>query len=394
MKKLIALLLALVMCLSLCACGADAEKIELYDKYDKLIDYMEDEKYDKAYEYIVKKAMKAEGSGSEEGGLEGDLAEKEQARQNEYDRLMREIENLEDSLANDYTYSMSYQVEGSDEWTWIEGSEAYLRLRDDLLAMDGYKDTKELAERFTVLEDMMIGTIVTWTDALGNNNEEKNLLPYAYDKEGNIIKGVVPEEFQSFTSTWDRYNYEYDADGMLVSLKLMYDDTINAVIDITYNADGTVAGYEYKSAGGYTRSATYIYEGGRLVQQTYTDGYGDQYVINYTYNEAGQLIMTQEEEVRDYTWRYVDTVAYTYDADGNIATKRVSEFYYYNNVVEGENYVHEWTYTYDDNGRIATALDTHLGNFNELGEQTDNNLEFPKTHTYNYGQYCVYTPAN
>lgn len=393
MKKLITLMLALVLCLGLCACGEDAEKIELYDKYDKLIKYMEKEKYDKAFEYIMKKAEKAQ-TDEDKSGIEGDLAEKDQARQEEYDRLCREIENLEESLANNYTYSMSYQPEGSEDWVWVEGSEAYLVLREQLLAMDGYQDTEELAERFTVLEDMLIGTTETWTDALGNNNENQNNLPYAYDKDGRIIKGVAPEELQDFAGTWEHYNYEYDADGMLISLKVIYDDTISAVIDITYNADGTVAGYEYKNSGGSARSATYIYEGGRLIQQTFADHYGDQYVVNYTYDEAGQLVMTQEEEVDDSSWRYVDTVVYTYDADGNVATKRVSEQYYYNDVMEGENYVHEWTYTYDEDGRIVTALDTHLGNFNELGEQTDSNLEFPRTHTYNYGQYCVYTPAN
>ena len=107
MKKLIALTLALVMCLGLCACGADAEKIELYDKYDKLIDYMEDEKYEKAYEYIMKKALKADGNDEDKAGIEGDLAEKDQARQDEYDRLMNEISNMEQNIADGYGYSTS-----------------------------------------------------------------------------------------------------------------------------------------------------------------------------------------------------------------------------------------------------------------------------------------------
>ena len=390
MKKLIALTLALVMCLGLCACGADAEKIELYDKYDKLIDYMEDEKYEKAYEYIMKKALKADRNDEDKVGIEGDLAEKDQARQDEYDRLMNEISNMEQNIADGYTYGTSYQPEGSEDWVWVEGSEALMMLREQLLAMDGYADTEEIAERFVVLDDMLIGTTETWTDALGNNNVNENKYPYEYNENGLIVRGVAPEELQSFAGTWEKYNYEYDANDMLISLKEMWDDTINAVIDITYNADFTVASTSYRNSSGSSRNDTYVYEGGRLVQQLYTTGGDSQYVINYTYNEAGQLAMTQEEEVRDYTWRYVDTVAYTYDVDGNVATKRVSEHYYYNDVLEGENYVHEWTYTYDDNGRLLTALDTHLGNFNELGEQTDNNLDFPRTHTYIYDQYCLY----
>ena len=380
MKKLIALLLALVMCLSLCACGADAQKIELYDKYDKLIGYMEDNKYDKAYEYIAKKALNADNN-------------KDQARQEKYEDLLREIENLEESLSNGYTYSMSYQMEGSDEWTWVEGSEACLRLRDELLAMDGYKDTKELAERFTILEDMLISTTETWIDALGNNNENTTNNPYIYNKDGRIVRGLAPEEFQDVAGTWSTYNYAYDADGKLVSLKEMFDETVESVINITYNTDGTVASTEFKSASGNAQNNVYTYEDGRLVQQTYTNCYSEQYVINYTYNEAGQLIMTQEEEVSNYPWRYVDSVTYTYDASGKVATKRVSEYYYYNNQLQAENYVHEWAYTYDGD-RVLTAVDTPLGCFNEKGEQTETAQEFVRTHTYNYGQYCVYTPAN
>lgn len=393
MKKLVTLLLALVMCLGLCACGADAEKIELYDKYDKLIKYMEKEKYDKAFEYIMKKAEKAQ-TDEDKSGIEGDLAEKDQARQDEYDRLLREIESLEQNIADGYTYSTSYQPEGSEEWVWVEGSDAYLVLREQLLAMDGYQDTEELAERFVVLEDMLIGITETWTDALGNENKNENKFPYAYNEIGLITKGIAPEELQDFAGTWEHYNYEYDANDMLISLKVIYDDTISAVIDITYNADGTVASTEYKNSNGSVRNDTYVYEDGRLVQRFYTTGGDSQYVINYTYNEASQLIMTQEEEVRDSSWRYVDTVAYTYDADGNVATKRVSEHYYYDGTMQNENYVHEWTYTYDDDGCLVSALDTHLGNFNELGEQTDSNLDFPRTHTYNYGQYCLYNSAN
>ncbi len=388
MKKLITLLLALVLCFVLCACGEDAEKLDLYDKYDKLIDYMEDEKYDKAVAWIIKKAEKKENNADDGPALTPD----DDPRIDEYDRLCRELENLDEALTENWTYSYNYLPEGSDEYVWLEGSEAYLQLREELLAMDGYKDTEDLVERFTVLEDMLVKTTTSYTDALGNVNENFPT-PNVYGVDGRIVKGYAPEEFLPQAGEWAIYNYEYDDSGRVVSLKELWDDAIESLLNITYNSDGTVAATEYKDSNGNFRNDTYVYEGGRLIQQLYSNNYDEQHIITYTYDEAGQLIKTEDQEMNDSSWQYIDTVAYTYDAKGNVASKRVSEFYFYDGELQSENYVHEWTYTYDG-GKLVTALDTHLGSFNELGEQTDSDLEFPKTHTYTYGTYCVYTPAN
>lgn len=61
MKKLLSLLLALVLCLSLCACGGSAE-LEKYQKYETLINYLEAEEYENAYYELLRLSQGAQGT--------------------------------------------------------------------------------------------------------------------------------------------------------------------------------------------------------------------------------------------------------------------------------------------------------------------------------------------
>lgn len=385
MKRITALALALVLCFSLCACGGDTEKLELYEKYEDLIDYMEDGDYQNALSWVMTKAQsKQNNQDNEDGpGLSG--------KQETYDRLCRELETLEEHLANGWDYWYSYLPEGSEEYVSLYGSEAYLQLRQELLNLDGYKDSQELAARFTVVEDVLLSVTRTYTDALGNEHQD-TMAHYAYNAQGQICSGPAPEEV-SYLAYLITPSWEYDDNGRLVCLKEVSGDTVEAVLNIFYNADGTTDRTEYKNASGGTYSYQYVYEDGRLVQRNRTDGY-DTYIQTYTYNDAGQLIKTEEQNAQQNSWYYVDTAIYTYDAAGNVASKRESEFEFVDGVLDSENYIRQYTYTYDDDGNLLTALETDQGSLNAAGEQTETDLYFPMTHTYNYGNYCVYTPAS
>ena len=56
MKKAIALVLVLVLCLALVACD-NSEEMEKYKKYETLINYLEEEEYQKAYTELLKLSM-------------------------------------------------------------------------------------------------------------------------------------------------------------------------------------------------------------------------------------------------------------------------------------------------------------------------------------------------
>lgn len=64
MKKLIALLLAAVMCLSLVACG-NSEEMEKYKKYETLINYLEAEDYESALEEMIKLSQHSSDNGED-----------------------------------------------------------------------------------------------------------------------------------------------------------------------------------------------------------------------------------------------------------------------------------------------------------------------------------------
>ncbi len=64
MKRIIATILALIMCLALVACG-NSEKEELYDKYESIIRSLEKHNYDKALEKIEKLSSKHQSATTE-----------------------------------------------------------------------------------------------------------------------------------------------------------------------------------------------------------------------------------------------------------------------------------------------------------------------------------------
>ena len=73
MKKLLALLLAICLCLTFAACGEDKEEEiskgeKMYKKYKEIISYMEDGNYDAAYDAMV--ALSGDSLSGENNGNE------------------------------------------------------------------------------------------------------------------------------------------------------------------------------------------------------------------------------------------------------------------------------------------------------------------------------------
>lgn len=66
MKKMIVLLLVVMMCLSLCACG-NSEKLEKYEKYETLINYLEANDYASAIAEITQMQISGGSNDSNDG---------------------------------------------------------------------------------------------------------------------------------------------------------------------------------------------------------------------------------------------------------------------------------------------------------------------------------------
>ena len=63
MKKIISMLLVVVMCLGICACASEEEK--LYEKYEDIIEALEDEDYEDAVKEIYKLYEKSDAKEEE-----------------------------------------------------------------------------------------------------------------------------------------------------------------------------------------------------------------------------------------------------------------------------------------------------------------------------------------
>ena len=58
--------MALVLCLSLCACGGNNEELEKYQKYETLINYLEAEDFENAYYELIKISQGAQSQENSE----------------------------------------------------------------------------------------------------------------------------------------------------------------------------------------------------------------------------------------------------------------------------------------------------------------------------------------
>lgn len=67
MKKIIVLLLVVVMCFSLVACGGNSEEMTKYEKYDTLINYLEAEDYESALEEMIKLSQQSSDNKEDNG---------------------------------------------------------------------------------------------------------------------------------------------------------------------------------------------------------------------------------------------------------------------------------------------------------------------------------------
>lgn len=72
MKKIIVLLLVVVMCFSLVACGGNSEEMTKYEKYDTLINYLEAEDYESALEEMIKLSQQSSDNKEDNGNANND----------------------------------------------------------------------------------------------------------------------------------------------------------------------------------------------------------------------------------------------------------------------------------------------------------------------------------
>lgn len=158
MKKILALLLAAMLCVSLGACSNSK-----YQKYDTLIQYLEDENYDQAYLELVRLA-----------NGENDAAENEEVK-------VRSVEITTDNW-DDYFEFVQEESPDTNDFGEIERVflDNYLKLKDGFeLAPSREGSQTEVAVEYSYTQEYRFYELNTATGefTLGELNEEKEPQP-------------------------------------------------------------------------------------------------------------------------------------------------------------------------------------------------------------------------
>lgn len=265
------------------------------------------------------------------------------------------------------------------------GNAAWKRLYEMFTALGDYKDSAEIAARFTILKDMYTGATRTRVDNMGNENTDSSFETMKYNSLGQLIYGYNRELQWLYGGSNSGKYFEYDASGQITKIWEGYSDRMDMMITPTYDAQGRMVGGTYKN-NSCTQELSYTYDAqGRLATSIVWSG-GSRSAHTYTYDANGNLVKDVywygSNASNDYKgYRY--TVDYTYDANGHLIKKVWTEEYYYNwdNRFEVEDQ-HIWVYTNDAQGRPVSA------DYTELYDGRSSYAS--QTITYNYDDLYFY----
>lgn len=318
MKKAISLLLALMLCLSLCACGGgnDAPETKGNEEIDNPIENQ--------VETTEDPALEAE-------------------REKQYNIALRKLET---------------SVFDGQSAAFKEAYEIFAQLGD-------YKDAQAHLEKYTILPDMRLMETCSEVNAFG---EEVNSCSrdYGYDAEGKTV--YDPKDCSTPYDSTTRTIYTYNEEGVVIEEVRISGTMTVQKTSITHDEVGNVIKKESLDADGTTTTQTFDYDAmGRLetmMEVLVVEPYGDTYKVTskYTYDDNGVLVSVVEKGDGG-----TETTEYAYDANGNLLTETITldlkygpdqetvKSYFYENGVlvrveenSGENSLIVITYTYGD----------------------------------------------
>ena len=211
-------------------------------------------------------------------------------------------------------------------------------------------------------------------------NEHGSITSYTYDAESRLLSVVTPQTAQY---------YEYDGMGQVVrqtdavgnTQNMTYDELghltkksgINGLTDYEYDTEGhKIAEHD---ANGNTNTWSYDKQG-RIERHTDLGGHHTE----YTYNTNGLLqteksstgkdiryIYNADGQVREYAdLRHKETAKYTYDIEGNVASKITGRYGDWINEIDH--------YQYDALGRMSHVKRLKEYSTNPNAPTPDNNL--------------------
>lgn len=392
MKKFILFFLVICLCFSFSACGIIGDiiggdrdneinsansgllgalsgigKNDKEEKYEDLIEMLEDEDYESALLYIIALSQGGEIDGEDFGEVIVTLPVAEEAPEGYPYEVELTYDNIVYGLESYLEYGYFSYYDNVDGMVY-ENVEAFEHAVSFLETYSDYEAAKEFLSRITCVEDVLLRIDEVSYDYLGNVSEYEGVEEYKYDEFGRIVLAEYDTsniEEMRYDSWYDTFGYEYDADGNVVSTKIYtYEGGDVDALITPYYENGVLVSEDVRCADGRTFTVIYIYDDlGRLQywvreeENCITSG-------TYTYNDMG--LVEDELVICSYydSWsgEYVLDDAflksYVYDEKGN-PVKMV-----YNKQEDYDNYnayywrtsTDNYDFIYDDNGRMIAMV--------------------------------------
>ena len=391
MKRFLALALALTMGLSLSACVQT-------ERYPEIADLLDAGEYENAMLAIYSLYLQNNPTAPTE---DPELEHKYTTLSSAVDSLAHYTENLYDLESFRFVYFNGY------EYIQYAGMDAVEWLYETALELGTYKNSAEIASRFTVLENKALDKVYWYADSLGNATQSSRVY-YIYGSDGGLVT-----QSQDHGTVGDHYlynygtpEYTYDENGLVSQVRYLSGDTVNCVIDYAYHTDGSLASEHYLDKAGNEYNIRYHYENGRLILAQgvpYTEGSSDTMTVTYHYDASGKLV--RKEGIND-GWdqesdsQFIKTIRYTYDENGHLSSVRKATEHYIKaydtdtgRILEQCQDVREWTFSYDAEGRLTQNTYATIGITTPDGTPVNGSYRIYTGET-SYGRYYVYSPVS
>ena len=378
MKKAFSLILVLILCLSLCACGSNIPE----NPSDALGNNNTEPDISPTYMPTIPGAT---GIG---GGTENSA---DQALLSRYSSILACL----NSAATPGESVLIYDFDNRSQY-WDQ--EALRYCYEQLLAMEqvdalleqGTPNRQTLLSGFTVIKDQKLSKSVKGEDNLGNVSED-NINYWTYDAEGRmnyVYDASRISEWEEMYRASGCAVFSYDEDGDLIEIKFKhpYMDTVFSILTYHYNDKKQLTYAVYKTN---YEQVTYNYtfnSDGKVskIEWIWGNGGNIRYWITYTYE--GELLKERvyyQADI-DKTAHYWDeATVYTYNEKGHLSNSTKTVSVWFDNGELRERGVYNSAFVCDEQGRVI--------------QQTDipgpDDAYKSRVYTLHYGDYYIYSPA-
>lgn len=415
MKKLLCMILALVMVLSLCACGEKKPTNDNNVNNQGNVNDNQGNNETDEYDYSNEPPAEVWEKINRCDEIAAELKEYAETGFLQYVPNNDFTKAVTGQAALPYYYEELQDLVAINDWyncEWARG--CYFE--------EEHTSPQKMLDGFSVVENVLLNLDCTIVGYTGDAEAHKNAFVFSYNANGSIARvdwsNKLIDEFKPcdpvqyafhsiVTGDWYGTEYVYDEKGVLTQVKISgYVDNdgdyyhngeikTHTLITLEHNASGKLLGAEAVRYDGEKYEFEITYDSQSRVSEirrhyTNINKSVTTQLFSCTYDDSGKLVSlehteysTREDGTVSDMGKYNATISYTYDATGNLTATNYKNTY---SSSKSDHFSREFSFVYDEQGRTLTATQ---------GEgKLDSSTEYAKAEfQYIYGDCYTYSPV-